>query len=224
MGLRNTLKKTVARCAPQGMQHATFQENDATANATPVQQMPAIPHGIRANAATAIATAMQQGQKNSATTVQQPPATVARITALEEKLHVAFTSTRNTQLGALTKHRVEKDLLTAAGNVCDLHGDNSEAREAMLRDCMETPEDLKPDLLEHFRFVKPQSRQTPAPVPAPEQKKAPEPPSNPAAWRELAEAYNAHHFACKTCCAAGQGRGLRCGTGSALFTKYQSSI
>ena len=220
MGLRNTLKKTVARCTPQGMQHATFSDNAATADATPVQQMPAIPHGIRANAATAIATAMQQGPKSSATTVQLPPATVARLTALEEKLQVSFTSTCNTQLGGLTRHRVEKELLVAAGNVCDLHGDNPEAREAMRRDCLDTPDHLKPDLLEHFRFVKPQSRQAPAPPP----KKAPEPPADPQQWRELAQAYRNHHTGCKTCCAAGQGRGQRCGTGAALWVNYQSSI
>ena len=52
----------------------------------------------------------------------------------------------------------------------------------------------------------------------------PEPSPNPAAWRELAQAYHAHHFACKTCQAAGQGRGLRCGTGAALWTSYQSQI
>ena len=45
-----------------------------------------------------------------------------------------------------------------------------------------------------------------------------------ASWRELAEAYHQHHFACKTCQAAGQGRGLRCGAGAALWTSYQSQI
>ena len=44
-----------------------------------------------------------------------------------------------------------------------------------------------------------------------------------ASWRELAEAYHQHHFACKTCIAAGQGRGFRCGTGAALWTTYQSA-
>jgi len=45
-----------------------------------------------------------------------------------------------------------------------------------------------------------------------------------ASWRELAEAYHHHHFACKTCIAAGQGRGLRCGCGAALWTKYQEAL
>lgn len=48
-----------------------------------------------------------------------------------------------------------------------------------------------------------------------------EPPTDPLAWRELAAAYNAHHVNCRTCCAAGQGRGLRCGTGAALWLEYQ---
>lgn len=53
----------------------------------------------------------------------------------------------------------------------------------------------------------------------------PEPPTNPAAWRELANAYNAHHVNCKHCQAAGRGvrYGLRCSTGSALWTTYQET-
>lgn len=42
-------------------------------------------------------------------------------------------------------------------------------------------------------------------------------------WRTLDRAYQLHHFACKTCCAAGQGRGLRCGTGAALWTEYSDA-
>lgn len=50
----------------------------------------------------------------------------------------------------------------------------------------------------------------------------PEPPKDPAAWRELANAYNAHHFNCVPCQAAGRGSqyGLRCGTGTALWWAY----
>ena len=52
----------------------------------------------------------------------------------------------------------------------------------------------------------------------------PEPPADPHAWRELAEAYHDHHFNCSTCIAAGRGAmyGLRCGVGAALMTVYQS--
>ena len=53
----------------------------------------------------------------------------------------------------------------------------------------------------------------------------PEPPADPNAWRELAEAYNAHHFDCHACIAAGRGAqyGLRCGAGKALWNAYQNT-
>lgn len=49
-------------------------------------------------------------------------------------------------------------------------------------------------------------------------------PQDPSTWRELAQAYHNHHFDCPTCISAGQGRGLRCGIGSALWSTYQSHI
>lgn len=52
----------------------------------------------------------------------------------------------------------------------------------------------------------------------------PEPPADPANWRELAAEYHRHHFACPTCIAGGQGRGLRCGVGASLWTTYQTQI
>ena len=54
---------------------------------------------------------------------------------------------------------------------------------------------------------------------------ASEPNANPAAWRELAQAYNAHHLNCLTCISAGRGNqyGLRCGTGAALWRAYSQS-
>ena len=42
-------------------------------------------------------------------------------------------------------------------------------------------------------------------------------------WRELDQAYQRHHFNCPTCIAAGQGYGLRCGTGAALYTAYSDA-
>jgi hypothetical protein len=42
------------------------------------------------------------------------------------------------------------------------------------------------------------------------------------AWKDLAAAYHAHHFNCPVCIGAGQGRGLRCGTGTALWSACQS--
>ena len=54
---------------------------------------------------------------------------------------------------------------------------------------------------------------------------ASEPPVDANAWRELAEAYNAHHFGCHACIAAGRGTGygLRCGAGAALWNNYQNT-
>ncbi len=42
-------------------------------------------------------------------------------------------------------------------------------------------------------------------------------------WRELDKAYQAHHFKCPTCIAAGLGYGLRCGVGAALWTAYSDA-
>lgn len=39
--------------------------------------------------------------------------------------------------------------------------------------------------------------------------------------RVRASEYHLHHFDCKTCCAAGQGRGERCRIGMGLWTAYQ---
>ncbi len=51
---------------------------------------------------------------------------------------------------------------------------------------------------------------------------APHPPDDPVDWKELASAYQAHHFNCPTCIAAGRGSryGLRCGAGMALWRAY----
>jgi hypothetical protein len=46
--------------------------------------------------------------------------------------------------------------------------------------------------------------------------------AEPADWRALDAAYQAHHFNCKTCIAAGRGSryGQRCSVGSALWRAY----
>ena len=63
------------------------------------------------------------------------------------------------------------------------------------------------------------AQSAPPPEPEPEQ-------VDPNAWRLPASTYNTHHFTCPTCIAAGRGTryGLRCGTGMALWTAYQSVI
>ena len=52
----------------------------------------------------------------------------------------------------------------------------------------------------------------------------PEPAADPHAWRELVEAYHAHHFSCTVCISAGRGAmyGLRCGVGAVLWGIYAS--
>ena len=42
-------------------------------------------------------------------------------------------------------------------------------------------------------------------------------------WLHLDRAYQAHHFKCPTCIAAGLGYGLRCGSGAALWTAYSEA-
>lgn len=42
-------------------------------------------------------------------------------------------------------------------------------------------------------------------------------------WLHLDRAYQAHHFKCPTCIAAGLGYGLRCGTGAALYKAYEDA-
>ena len=43
-------------------------------------------------------------------------------------------------------------------------------------------------------------------------------------WLPLATAYHDHHWKCRTCQAASQGRGLRCGAGMALWVNYQDQF
>ena len=42
-------------------------------------------------------------------------------------------------------------------------------------------------------------------------------------WLHLDRAYQAHHFKCPTCKAAGKGYGLRCGAGAALYRAYEDA-
>lgn len=140
MSLRDALRSAVARCTPLEMQHATFAESHATADATSVQPMSANPHEIEVSGATGYATHVQQGAATDATRADQG-----------EKLHVAFPSTCNTQLGPLTAHRVTAELIEAAMVACDHHQDSEAAREQMREQCLALPPHLQADLIEHFR-------------------------------------------------------------------------
>lgn len=52
-------------------------------------------------------------------------------------------------------------LLNAAMRVCDHYGDDEAAREAMRVQCLEVPEHLHAELLEHFRFTRSHEAQPP---------------------------------------------------------------
>lgn len=133
MSLRTQLEKAVAGCMSYEMQHATFADGDATGDATGMQQTPANPHKQRVSDATEHATAMQP-----------PAATDATAGPHGEKLHVALAKACNTQPSM-------QALLEAASKACDYWRDGPEAREQMRRDCLETPENLRADLLAHFK-------------------------------------------------------------------------
>lgn len=139
MSLRNSLKSAVARWTPLEMQHATFQGNHATGNATALQLSSANPHEMGLSPATGHATPLQLGS-----------ATHATQTNSGEKLHVAFASTCNTQPGPLTAHRLSADLIKAAMRACDHWGDCDAAQAQMRIACLDTPPHLRADLLAHF--------------------------------------------------------------------------
>jgi hypothetical protein len=48
-------------------------------------------------------------------------------------------------------HQTTATLLELAMKVCDAWGDDEQAREAMKRDCLDTPLHLRQDLIEHFQ-------------------------------------------------------------------------
>ena len=141
MSLRATLAAAVARCIPQYTQPATSGACGATGDATAVQLTAANPYAARERHATIGATPMQPRLIEGATDHQ--------------KLHVAFASTRNTQPGPMTVHRLASDLMAAALHACDRHSDDPIARDHMRADVLRTPPELMPDLLEHFRTAYP---------------------------------------------------------------------
>lgn len=47
------------------------------------------------------------------------------------------------------------ELIAAAMRACDHHGDSPAARQQMVRDCLDTPPELRQELLEHFERTYP---------------------------------------------------------------------
>lgn len=133
MSLRDALRQIVARCTPIEMQHATFSHDDATSTATRVQQQAENPHSMGILPATGAATAVQQRPKTYATFASE-----IGVESCTE-LHAS-----------LTAHRITLDLIRAAMQVCDRHGDDETARKQMRSECMELPLRLQADLLAHF--------------------------------------------------------------------------
>ena len=144
MSLRAQLQARVACCTTKQMQHATFEDSGATGTATEAQQNPANPHEIRVSSATGNATAVQLGQKSSATLPQK-----------ETELHVAFATPCNLQLSSLTAERITRQVIEAAMKRCDQFGDNEAARQQMRDDIAQVPVHLHRDLLEHFKDAPP---------------------------------------------------------------------
>ena len=135
MSLRDQLKKAVASCASIGTQHATFEADNATGSATPAQQLPANPHGIRKVGATGSATPAQPVAKNDATFTPSEVAGCATVAPVAS---------------ALTAEREMRKLLAAAMRACDHHGDSEAARQDMVQQCMEVPPEHREELRRHF--------------------------------------------------------------------------
>jgi hypothetical protein len=77
---------------------------------------------------------------------------VTPVTALTPELRDLLTAHKPELLAFLHEARqTTAELLGAAMAACDHHGDGPEAREAMRRDVLATPEHLRADLLDHFR-------------------------------------------------------------------------
>jgi hypothetical protein len=155
MSLREALRAAVAGrvagCTPLEMQHATIAPEDATGDATSVQQPPANPRQSLLPAATGDATGVQPGSCTPpATTPPNATRKLHDLTPESRELHVALTSACNTQPGALTRHRLTAALVEAIGKCCDVRGDDDTNRAALLADAAELPVHLQADLLAHF--------------------------------------------------------------------------
>lgn len=68
-------------------------------------------------------------------------------------------------LPILRPHRTEirawltaGDLIAAAMRACDHHGDSAAARQQMVKDCLDTPPELRQELREHFINTYPEKR------------------------------------------------------------------
>lgn len=112
---------------------------------------------------------------------------------------------------------------------CDAYGGNEAARQQMVKDCLDTPPELRQELTEHFRRVYEDAEEWQAERAAilefdadlgraEADKRAAD---LHAAWLVTDHAYKAHHWRCPTCIMAGQGRGPRCDVGDSRSNYFR---
>ena len=141
MSLRNTLRHTtelrVARADERNTQLSDVKS--ATGGATASQLPTANPHECWSSSATGSATPAQLAGFEPRNTTEE-----------QEKLRVAFASTRNTQLGGLTAHRLPAALVAAIGRCCDARGDDDHNRTGLIAESASYLPHEMADLIEHF--------------------------------------------------------------------------
>jgi hypothetical protein len=127
------------------------------------------------------------------------------------------------------KTALAEELIEAAMKRCDQFGDSEAAQAEMAQQVSELSPAMQADLLAHFEQTTSILKQTSKATDQAHARDFESTVKTPAwhhvdaPWRELADAYHLHHFKCTTCISAGQGRGLRCGVGAALWTGYQDA-
>lgn len=138
MSLRNDLQRaTELHVAPPSTRNTQLSSlSNATPGATGVQPCAANPRRCWGTDTTGDATDAQQGVR---TACNSGP-----------KLHVAHARECNTQLGALTAHRLVPDLIAAIDRCCTARGDEDRNRLALIEECTALPSHFYADALAHF--------------------------------------------------------------------------
>ena len=157
MSLRDSLRGTVARCTPQGMQHATTTPANATADATTVQLPSCV--GPQSTPKTEALPLPALHELHRPATYEGPQekqgaqAKVARCThrGLQHATTApvdATTSATTVQLPSCTA--LGKALAAAINRACDVRGDDAVNRAGLLAECAALPTEGQADMLAHF--------------------------------------------------------------------------
>lgn len=91
----------------------------------------------------------------------QPTSRLAELAANEECISPACTPPISRLAGlagiaeSIEARQIAADLVRAAMRVCDRHGDDEAARQAMRDECLALPAHLQADLLDHFEGRRP---------------------------------------------------------------------